>query len=142
MPRSYTAEATAEIKAPAARIWKALTDPKEVKQYFFGTDLKTDWKVGSPMTFTGEWQGKPYEDLGTVTEFEPNRRLAYSHWSPLSGTSDTPENRHELVYNLEEDGDRTRVTLTQDNNESEEANAHSEEMWQSLLDGLKKLVEA
>ncbi|MBC7885478.1 MAG: SRPBCC domain-containing protein [Saprospiraceae bacterium] len=42
------------IKASVAKVWDALTNPEVVKQYFFGTDLVTDWKVGSPIIFQGE----------------------------------------------------------------------------------------
>ena len=130
-----------EIDAPASRVWEALTDPAQIKQYYFGTDLQTDWQVGSRMTFTGDWQGKPYEDLGTITAVEPNRRLAYSHWSPLSGTPDTPANRHQLEFILDERDGRTMVTLTQDNNPTGDARDHSAEMWSALLDDMKQVVE-
>ncbi len=142
MPRNLVAEAKLEMKASPSHIWKALTDPKQVKQYYFNTDLETDWSVGSPMTFSGEWNDQAYQDLGTVEEFEPERHLSYSHWSPLSGTEDTPENRHLVTFDLELLDDGTLVTLTQDNNDSAEAQAHSQEMWQGLLEALKEHVEA
>jgi uncharacterized protein YndB with AHSA1/START domain len=140
MPKELTAEAP-EINAPASRVWQALTDPAEVKQHYFGTDLKTDWRVGSPMTFSGEWNGKPYEDLGTVTAVDPPHRMAYSHWSPLSGTEDAPENRHNLEWTLDEHDGHTHVTLAQDNNANEEERQHSSEMWGQLLAGLKQHIE-
>ena len=93
------------------------------------------------MTFRGDWQGKPYEDLGTITAIEPNRRLAYTHWSPLSGTPDTPENRHQLEFTLDEHEGHTTVKLTQDKNPTEEARDHSAEMWSALLGDLKQVVE-
>jgi uncharacterized protein YndB with AHSA1/START domain len=141
MTGNYVAEATCEIQAPPSRIWKALIEPKQVKQYFFGTDLQTDWQVGSPISFSGEWEGKPYEDLGTVEAFEPERHLSYTHWSPLSGMPDTLENRHLVSYDLELQDDRTLVTLRQDNNASEEEQRHSQEMWAGVLDSLKEHVE-
>ncbi|MFA7250147.1 MAG: SRPBCC family protein [Dehalococcoidia bacterium] len=84
MAEDSIAGAKREMDAPASRVWDALTDPAQIKQYYFGTDLQTDWKIGSPMTFRGEWQGRAYENRGTLTAVEPNRRLAYTHWSPLS----------------------------------------------------------
>lgn len=73
MPKNLVAEAKLEMKASPSHIWTALTDPKQVKQYYFNTDLETDWAVGSPMTFSGEWNDQAYQDLGTVEEFEPER---------------------------------------------------------------------
>lgn len=80
------------IKAPAANVWKGLTDPELVKQYFFGTNLKSDWKAGGPITFSGEWEGKTYQDKGTILEIIPGEYVKYSYWSGMSGTEDKPEN--------------------------------------------------
>lgn len=136
------AKASTEIAAPAERVWKALTDPAAIKQYYFGTDLKTTWKVGSPITFKGEWEGRPYEDKGVVKTFDAPRTLAYSHFSPLAGKPDKPENYHNIVVTLAPSGKRTRVTLEQDNNATEDERAHSAKNWEMMLGGLKKFVEA
>ena len=53
-----------DVNAPAAKVWEALTNPEIVKKYFFGTNVKTDWKVGSPIIWEGEWEGKSYRDKG------------------------------------------------------------------------------
>jgi len=65
-----------------------------------------------------------------------------THFSPLSGQEDIPENYHTVLYELERDGERTRVSLTQDNNSSEEAAEHSRANWEKMLAGLKEVVEA
>src|SRR5437868_459322 len=78
-----TAEATVDINAPGGEVWRSLTDPATIKEYYLGADVQTDWQVGSPITFKGEWDGKPYEDKGEILVFEPERKLAYSHFSPM-----------------------------------------------------------
>jgi uncharacterized protein YndB with AHSA1/START domain len=107
----------------------------------FGAHVVTDWREGSPITWKGEWQGKSYEDKGVVLRFEPGRTLRYSHFSPLSGLPDQPENHHTVTVELTGEGNRTRVSLVQDKNDTEEARAHSEKNWAMMLAGLKKLVE-
>ena len=124
-----------------ARVWAALTEPALVEQYFFGTDMATDWKVGSPITYRGEWEEKPYEDRGTVLAFEPQRHLAYSYWSNFSGVPDTAENRHRIDQRVEDRGGKTLVTITQDNVPTEEARNHSASNWAMVLGEMKKLVE-
>jgi uncharacterized protein YndB with AHSA1/START domain len=141
MPKNLTAQASTTIHAPAARVWEALTRPEQIKQYFLGADVKTDWKVGSPIYYRGEWQGHSYEDKGTVLEFEPNKRIVSTHWSPLSGVPDIPENYHTVTYLLDEEDGNTGVTILQDHNASEEEKQHSEQNWRTVLAGLKRLVE-
>ncbi|HEY5283904.1 MAG TPA: SRPBCC family protein, partial [Polyangia bacterium] len=82
---SFSTSISVTVRAPRERVWDAITQPAIVKQYFFGTDLDTDWKVGSPLFFRGEWQGKRYEDRGTVLAYEPMNALEYNYWSAFSG---------------------------------------------------------
>ncbi len=141
MKDSFIAQASTTINAPASKVWEALTKPELIKQYMFGTDVVTDWKVGSPITYKGEWQGKRFEDKGRIVKFEREKRLVSTHWSPLSGVPDTPENYHTVTYELSGQDGKTQVTVTQDNNASEEEKADSERNWQMMLDSLKKLLE-
>ncbi len=137
----HLAKASAVVNAPEEEVWEALVDPETISKYMFGTKVTTDWGEGSPITWAGEWEGKKYEDKGTILEVAPPRVIAYSHFSPLSGMPDAPENYHNVRIELEGDGAATTVTLTQDNNDTVEAQEHSEQNWQTMLDGLKKVVE-
>jgi len=129
------------INAPSSKVWDALIKPELVKQYLFGTDVITDWKVGSPIKYKGVWQGKAYEDKGKVVEFVPEKLIVSTYWSPLSGVADAPENYKTVRYELTSQGSQTQLTITQDNNNSEEDARHSEQNWQMVLGGIKKLVE-
>jgi uncharacterized protein YndB with AHSA1/START domain len=141
MNRKFTATATTTIDAPVSKVWQALVNPEIIKQYLFNTDVISDWNVGSPIIYRGEWEGKPFEDKGKILEIEPGKTLRSTHWSPLSGVPDAPENYHTVTYTLTELGDSTEVTITQDNNASEEEKAHSEKNWRTVLEGMKKLLE-
>ena len=135
------AKASTTVDASADAVWHALVTPNEIKRYMFGATVISDWKEGAPIVWKGEWKGKPFEDKGRILRLDPGRQLRYTHYSPLSGLPDTPENHHNVTIELDESDGRTRVTLTQDNNPTEEARAHSEKNWQGMLDGLKKVVE-
>lgn len=137
-----TAVAQIDIAAPATRVWQALTDPEIIARYFFGSHVETDWKPGSPIVWKGEYEGKTYEDKGRVLEIRPNRQLKVSHFSRMSGLPDKPENYHTLNYELQERAGSTHVSLSQDNNKDEAEAARSTQNWQSMLDGLKRTVEA
>ena len=141
MNKTYIARAAITIDAPEAEVWEALTNPELIKQYLFDTEVTTDWKVGSPITYKGSWQGKAYEDKGVILKYEPDRVLQYSHFSPLSGAPDIQENYHTVTIKLDGAGENTRVVLTQDKNATEEERAHSQKNWEMMLQGLKKYVE-
>jgi uncharacterized protein YndB with AHSA1/START domain len=128
------------IKAPVEQVWKALTEPALVKQYFFGSDQETDWKVGSPIRWSGEYEGKVYVDKGIVKAFIPGQKLEYSYLSSWSGKEDKPENYLLVSYEVKSLPEGTELTITQSNYDAEKA-SHSASGWASVTDGLKKLVE-
>ena len=141
MSKGFEAIKTVTIDAPRDRVWNALTDPKMVKEYMHGTNMSTDWREGSPITWKGEWKGKTFEDKGVILEIEPRHLLKYSHFSPAAGTADRPENYHTVTVELSKVDGHVHVDLRQDNNPTDEAKTHSEQNWKMMLEGLKKAVE-
>lgn len=140
MKRGYIARSATTINAPRERVWKALVDPEAIEQYMFGAKVKSDWKPGSSITWKGEWQGKQYEDKGVVVRALPQQELEYTHYSPLAGLPDKPENYHTVTIELAGE-DPTKVTLSQDNNSTEDEKLHSEKNWSQMLAGLKRYAE-
>ena len=132
------AKVSATIDAPAQKVWDALVDPAAIKQYMFGTNVSSEWKEGSPITWKGEWQGRAYEDKGTIRKVDAPRTLEYTHFSPLTGEPDVPENYHTLVYALDGDEQGTKVTITQDNNGDQAEADRNSQTWGQMLEALKK----
>jgi uncharacterized protein YndB with AHSA1/START domain len=128
------------IKAPIEKVWDALTNAAIVKQYFFGSNQETDWKVGSPIYFRGEYEGKSYEDKGVVQEYVPNKKLSYSYLSSWNELEDKPENYLLVQYEVKKVPEGTELTVTQSNYDEEKAK-HSAGNWKMVIDGLKKIVE-
>lgn len=135
------ASAEIDIAASPAVVWQALTDPDRIKRYFFGAIVETDWQPGSAITWSGEYNGQPYQDKGAVVEVQPEKVLVITHFSPMSGQPDVPENYHTITYGLSERAHQTHLTLSQDNNATEEEVDHSRNNWQTMLGALKDLVE-
>src|SRR5438105_15752832 len=100
MPKNLVARASVSIGAPAAKVWDALVTPQTIKQYMFGTTVVSDWREGSPITWKGDWKGKPYEDKGRILKIERRALLRYSHHRLLSGLPDTTENQHTITIDL------------------------------------------
>jgi hypothetical protein len=72
---------------------------------------------------------------------EPGHMIQYSHFSPLTGQPDLPENYHIVTIELSGKGYQTHISLQQDKNATEEAREHSEKNWNMMLESLKKLLE-
>ena len=141
MTEKFTAKASVVVKATPAQVWEALTTPSMVKQYLFGTDVKSDWQVGSPITYTGVWEGKPYEDHGVILAVEPEKLLSTTYWSPAFGKPDLPENYMQVDYIITPMDDGTQLTIEQSGNPTKESADHSASNWNMVLGGLKKLLE-
>jgi len=141
MKNNITGKAGININASAAKVWEALTTPSIIKQYFFGTNAISDWKVGSPLIFKGTWEGKKYEDKGMILDKIPQKLFRYSYWSSMSGIEDKPENYVTITYQLSESDNQTMLTVTQENIPDEKTKKHSEENWNKVLKELRQLLE-
>ena len=139
--KNLIASVQTTIDAPPDKVWDALVNPGLIKKYMFGATVITDWKIGNKIVWKGEWEGKSYEDKGEIFEIDPMEKLSYSHYSPLTGQPDIPENYHKVTITLENVGKQTKVKLTQDKNASEDAKKHSEMNWSAMLSEMKKIVE-
>ena len=134
--------ANISIHAPVMKVWDALVRPAAIKRYMFGAEVVSDWKEGSPITWRGEYLGKKYEDKGVILKAEPGQTLQYTHFSPLGGTADLPENYHTVTIRLQESPAGTELSLAQDNNSSASAQEHASANWQGMLQALKKFIES
>jgi uncharacterized protein YndB with AHSA1/START domain len=139
---NFEARKSIRIAASVERVWQTLTDPDLVREYMHGTSLETDWNVGSPVAWSGEWKGQSYRDKGTVLAVERGSLLSYTHWSPLGGSEDRPENYHTVTFQLQPSGAGTTLDLIQDNNPTQEAAEQmADNNWGPMLDALKKVAE-
>jgi uncharacterized protein YndB with AHSA1/START domain len=141
MKSNITGHATISMVATPQNIWRALTDASIIKKYFFGTNAESDWKEGSKVKFSGEYEGKTYEDKGTVLKSIPGKLLSYTYWSSMSGIEDKPENYVIVTFEIIPGKEETTLTVTQENIPDEKMKAHSEENWNKVLHSMKEVVE-
>jgi uncharacterized protein YndB with AHSA1/START domain len=137
-PENLVARATVDIAATPDDIWSTLVDPDA--RWMVGSRVTSGYTVGAPITFDGEWEGKPFQDHGTIVAVDPPVLLRYTHYSPLSGLPDAPENYHHLTFTLAEADGTTTVTLAQDGNGSADEVEHAETLWQQVLGALRDAV--
>jgi uncharacterized protein YndB with AHSA1/START domain len=141
-----TAQVSRTIQAPPDGVWAKLTDAGCMGRLFMGSTVDSDFHVGSPIRFRGEYKGHAFEDRGEILAAEPCRRLSFSHYSTLSGEPDTPDSYHVVTFELEPQGEATEVVLTQTNltggvRPSDQAHkAEYEHTWRLVLDALSQAV--
>jgi uncharacterized protein YndB with AHSA1/START domain len=137
-------ETDTTVNADAKQVWEVLTASKSAM--FMGADVDTDWKVGSPISFTGEFKGKAYRDHGEIRTADEGRELTFTHFSPLSGKPDAEENYNLVDIRLSPDGDeRTKVSVSQtplgqDRPDDRTIDEHRRN-WDAMLEGLKQAAE-
>jgi len=142
MNKTLKVDTSIVIDAPPAQVWKALTSPNLIKKYLMGTDVSSDWKVGSSIIYTGEYQGNKYHDQGIIKKLEPEKVFQSTYLSSMSGKEDKPENYNLVTYTLKKEGSKTVITLSQDNISTEKEKEHSTQNWNWVLEKLKEVVES
>jgi hypothetical protein len=131
MERRHVSMASTAIEASGSDVWDALVNPATAKAYFFGAEVHSDWKEGSPITFRGEFNGNSYQTL-----------LQYSHWSDLEQLPDLPENYRNWTFRIESRKLGVILSVTEDNIPDETKRARSDEFWAGVLSTIKRIVEA
>lgn len=139
MQKGFISTYKTVLDASVEAVWCALTEPVLVKKYLFGAQLETDWKPGSSIVWKGEFQGQAFVDKGEVLEYQMNSKLSYSYLSSWANMDDKPENYLLVSYELKKVSEGTELTITQANYD-EEKKAHSLTVWETVVDGLKKVI--
>jgi uncharacterized protein YndB with AHSA1/START domain len=141
MDKSLRMSVSTEFDNSTGEVWFALTDKEMISKYLFGTETKTDWKEGSPISFSGSWNGTTYEDKGFILRIEKEKTLRYSYWSSFWGTEFNPDDLCIITYELAANGNLTKLTISQEGFKDAESRDHSVENWKSVLANIKELLK-
>lgn len=93
------------VDAPIERVWKAITDKDDMKQWYFDlAEFKPE--VGFEFQFEGQNEGRVFVHLCKVTEVVPKKKLTYSwRYKDHEGNSF-------VTFELSDDSGKTKVKLT------------------------------
>jgi uncharacterized protein YndB with AHSA1/START domain len=131
------------IKAPVGAVWETLTTPALMKQWMgedLGIEVITSWQPGDPIVIKG-FHHIPFENKGTILQFEPNKVLAYNYISSLSRLDDKPENYSIIGFTLTPQGNQTSLSVAITNFPTETIFKHVEFYWRGTIEILRKLIE-
>ena len=127
------------IRTTPEKLWKALTDPQFIRQYWFDTTVECDWKKGS------SWKMRRPDgsltDSGEILEVDPPRRMVIrwlNEWKPELKA----EGFSRCTIELEPVDDAVKLTINHeiDRADSKFITAVSGG-WPRILSNLKSLLE-
>src|SRR5216683_2698611 len=129
---------TTYIETTPEKLWEALTSSEFSRQYWFGTELRTDWKVGSPFALV--MNGTP-RDVGEILEFDRPRRLSYTFRHVLKDELRN-EQPTKVVFTIEQHGKFAKLTLTHEGfADASKLLDGISKGWPAILSSLKSLLE-
>ena len=100
------------INAPVQKVWKALTDKEEMKNWYF--DIQDfEPEVGKEFNFFEPGEEKKYHHRGRILELIPEQRLKHTWSYPDFSKAETIVN-----WDLQPKGEETLVTLTHEDIEN------------------------
>ncbi|HTA82084.1 MAG TPA: SRPBCC domain-containing protein [Bacteroidia bacterium] len=137
------------INAPAAKVWDALTKPEQTKKYMFGCETVSDWKAGSELLWRGSYEGKEMVFVkGRIVEIKSPSLLKYTVIDPNASYPDIPENHLNVTYEVNAQGNQTKLVVTQDGFEGAAEGEkrykdtyNNGEGWNPILVQIKKIAE-
>ncbi len=97
------------IRAPAATVFAALTDPAQNRLFWGGYHQRSTWAVGADYAIVGP-EGDAW-DAGAVRVFDPPRRLEVT-WLHLHDPAMKAEGVSTCSFVLEQMAAATRLTVT------------------------------
>jgi uncharacterized protein YndB with AHSA1/START domain len=129
---------TIYIETTPEKLWEALTSSEFSKRYWFGTELRSDWKVGSSFALVTDGKAS---DTGEILEADPPRRLSYSFKHELFDEMRN-ESATKVVFTLEPHGKVVKLTVTHEGFlEGGKLLGAISAGWPAILSNLKSLLE-
>jgi uncharacterized protein YndB with AHSA1/START domain len=127
------------IRTTAERLWTALTDPTEMREYWFGMHQDCDFKPGSPWRLV--FSDGRVADAGKVLEADPPRRLVLE-WQNEFRPELKAEGPARCTYEIEPQGEAVKLTITHaiERPNSQFIGAVSQG-WPKIVSNLKSLLE-
>jgi uncharacterized protein YndB with AHSA1/START domain len=131
-------EAVVERTFPvsAAKLWDAFATSEGFAASYAGVTVECDWKVGSPIVWSGEWEGKKFRDEGTLKVYDRPKLFVYTYWTSFWGPEPDPAAIQVLKNEFLPVEGGTKLVITQTNIPTAEARDHSAANWKELLDKL------
>lgn len=131
------------LNATPQRVWEALTHPGMTRQYLYNCEVKSDWKTGSPLQWTGNYKGRPVRAEGKIIDIIPGRMIKYSGFDRLTEGDISRQGDVYITHEIVPHGSQTKLLTTLEHFEGDETRAEmAADQWDfEIMPRLQTLVE-
>ena len=132
------------INSACSNVWNIIAKPENIKKWMSDSEIEviSDWRAGSRITYTGEFNGHRFEDYGTILKLEPYKVFRYGYWSRLSKLPDAPENYTIIEFHLVAAENKTTLHLHQHHFPGKASYEHWNFYWMATLNIIKDMAES
>lgn len=131
------------LNATPERVWEALTHPGMTKQYLYNCEVRSDWKSGGKLSWSGTYQGRPLQAEGRIMEIIPGRMIKYSGFDRLTEGDNARQGDVYITHEIIPRGNQTKLLTTLEHFEGDETRAElAAEQWDfEIMPKLRTLLE-
>jgi len=127
------------IQTTPEKLWAALTTPEFMKKYWFGMNIETDWKTGSPWKLV--FPDGRVADIGEIVEIDKPKRLVL-RWRNQFRLDLHEEGDARCVMDIEQAGRVVKLTITHEIDKPDSKLIGAVSIgWPKILSSLKTLLE-
>ena len=142
MKRTNFSEQGIEINSSKEKLWAVLTESEFTKQYMFNCAVESNWEIGSPITWKGNYQGYDAFQKGEILAIKPLELIKYSTFDPNFGLEDISKNYIHVSYLISENGDSIQLTIANETFDgNDERMGHIKQGWEMVLPKIKEVAE-
>ena len=141
MESSRKSEKMVSIKTDAKTLWSILTESKYTKVYMFNCTVSSNWEIGDPIIWEGNYEGYKAYQKGEILDIKPLKLIKYSTFDPNFGLEDKPENYIHVTYLLNEKDNETELTIINETFDgNEERMNHINQGWEMVIAKIKEII--
>lgn len=134
------------FKANPSKVWNLLINPEMTKQYMFGCEVLSDWKIGNQILWNGKTENG--EEItyvkGKVVEYEQGKKVTSTMFDPNLGIPDVPRNYVNLTYEVIRIENGCKLIITQGDfqnaDNAEKRFEESRQGWKMVIPIMKRIL--
>lgn len=120
------------VAAPPEKAWAALTQPDRTSAWYFGSAVRSSWRVGETIDYVGG--DGDLQITGELLTYDPPRSFSHRFLAAWSGEID---DQGTLTWIVEPDGDGCVITLVHAGGHGQETADGSQHIIESLRSHLE-----